>query len=69
MDRPERAEERLRLAFGWIVLVAWAVSFVLDVVVVTYDPPAGLQPLALAVAGYLFAIPVARGMLDRRRGD
>lgn len=51
--------------FGWVVLAAWAVSFVLSALLPKYDP-GGVQAIALIVAGYLFGAPVARGLLDRR---
>jgi lipopolysaccharide export LptBFGC system permease protein LptF len=66
--RPSQ-EERLRLVFAYTVLIAWVVSFILDAAVKAYDPPAFVGPLALAVAGYLFGAPVARGLLERRTPD
>lgn len=38
-----------------VVLVMWAGSLVVDMLVSTYDPPPGIEPLMMALAGFLFA--------------
>ena len=38
-----------------VVLGTWSASLVVDMIVPTYDPPDGLQPLMMAIAGFLFA--------------
>lgn len=38
-----------------VVLGTWSASLVVDMIDPTYDPPDGLQPLMMAVAGFLFA--------------
>lgn len=38
-----------------IVLGTWSASLVVDMFVPEYDPPDGLQPLMMAIAGFLFA--------------
>lgn len=38
-----------------VVLGMWAGSLVVDMFVPTYDPPPGIEPLMMALAGFLFA--------------
>lgn len=38
-----------------VVLGTWSASLVVDMIVPEYDPPDGLQPLMMALAGFLFA--------------
>ena len=38
-----------------VVLGVWAVSLVVDMLVPEYDPPPGIEPLMMALAGFLFA--------------
>ena len=56
---------RLRLAMGWLVLAAWATSFVLEIIDRTYTTPPGLQALAMMVAGALFAPSILRRKDDK----
>lgn len=45
---------RLALIAACVILVAWAVSFALDIWVTTYDPHPSITPLAMVAAGFLF---------------
>lgn len=47
--------EWLALIAACVILVAWVISFAVDIWVETYDPPASVTPLALASVGFLFA--------------
>ena len=38
-----------------VVIGTWSASLVVDMIVPAYDPPDGLQPLMMAIAGFLFA--------------
>lgn len=38
-----------------VVLGMWSGSLVVDMFVATYDPPPGIEPLMMALAGFLFA--------------
>ena len=38
-----------------VVLGTWSASLIVDMFVPEYDPPDGLQPLMMALAGFLFA--------------
>lgn len=44
-----------RTVFGWVVLFAWSTSFLLGVIVPTYNPPPELSAAMLVVVGGLFA--------------
>ena len=61
---------RLALIAACTILVAWAVSFALDIWVETYDPHPSITPLALATVGWLFGGEVvARIKSDDQRDD
>lgn len=61
---PGKRQERSRTATGlshrfidslsWIITAAWAISFVLDATVKTYDPPVSVHALMMVVAGAAF---------------
>ena len=55
------------IAFGLAVLItaAWAVSFILDIVVKEYDPPASVHALMMIVAGGVFG----EGLIRTRTGQ
>lgn len=38
-----------------VVLAIWSTSLIVDMVDPHYDPPPGLEPLIMALAGFLFA--------------
>lgn len=38
-----------------VVLGTWSASLIVDMLVPTYDPPTGIEPLMMALAGFLFA--------------
>lgn len=38
-----------------VVLGMWSGSLIVDMFVATYDPPPGIEPLMMALAGFLFA--------------
>lgn len=44
-----------------VVLCMWAGSLVVDMLVPTYDPPPGIEPLMMALAGFLFAARTRSG--------
>lgn len=47
-------DRKLTVVFGYAILVAWLVSFVVDIVVPTYDPPAAIHAALMVVVGALF---------------
>lgn len=62
-------DARFRRRFATLITAAWAVSFVLDAVVATYDPPAGMHTLMLAVAGWTFGRPVVEAARRHDKGN
>lgn len=46
--------ERMTKVVGYGVTAAWLVSFVVDVVSPTYDPPAAIHAAMMMVVGALF---------------
>lgn len=46
--------KKLVTAIAIVIVVAWAVSFILDAVNPNYDPPESLHALMLLVAGAAF---------------
>lgn len=51
--RGDRAAS-LRAASAVAILVIWGISTMLDIASAVYDPPQGLNTIALAAATYLF---------------
>lgn len=45
---------RLTLIVSYTIVGAWIISFFVDLVVVTYDPPPSVHALMLIVAGAMF---------------
>ena len=52
--------DRLRLAFGWTILIGWTISLVAEFVSRSYHPDQTINILAMAVAGALFGPSIAR---------
>ena len=52
--RAQQYRSILPSAVASVVTVAWAVSFSVDLVSDTYDPPSSVQGLMVLVAGWLF---------------
>lgn len=48
-----------------VISVAWAVSFITDIIVKGYDPPASVHALMMMVAGAVFG----EGLLKSRNGS
>lgn len=44
-----------------VVLGMWVTSLVVDMLSPTYDPPPGIEPLMMALAGFLFAARTQAG--------
>lgn len=56
METPPRSESNNKLAIGLAVVItaAWAISFLVDIVVKDYDPSPSVHGLMLLVAGAVF---------------
>lgn len=65
--------ERIRLAMAAIITLAWIVSFIVDIQVETYDPPAYIGPLMLIVAGSVFGEGLVRSavkqIIEKQNGN
>lgn len=67
MTNPSNLSNNNRIA-TWvavIVTVAWAVSFVVDILVKDYDPSASVHALMMMVAGAVFG----EGLIKTRSGN
>lgn len=53
-------DQKFRIGLGVIITAAWAVSFLVDIQVERYDPPAYIGPLMLIVAGSVFGEGLVR---------
>lgn len=51
--------DRFRIIVGWVIVVCWVVSLVIDATVPTYDIPVVLNSALLLVAGWLFGPAIA----------
>lgn len=61
MTRPGRStNERVSLGLTIIITVAWAVSFIVDILRTEYEPPASVHALMLIVAGAVFGDGLVR---------
>lgn len=56
-------DDRLRNAIGYLVTATWGVSFVLDALLVNYEPPVSVHALMMLVAGAAFG-----GSMLKRNG-
>ena len=56
---------RLRLALGWVILVAWVAGFVVPIFVPTWEPPREVGALLTFICGVLFGPQIVR----RRNGN
>ena len=52
-----------------VVLGTWSASLIVDMFVPEYDPPDGLQPLMMAIAGFLFATRQNTQFVDEGGGE
>lgn len=48
-----------------VITIVWAISFIVDVLVKGYDPPASVHALMMMVAGAVFG----EGLLKTRKGN
>lgn len=53
-------ESSLRIVIAVVITVAWAVSFIVGIIRVDYNPPATVGALMLMVAGALFGENILR---------
>ena len=63
----KKSEDDRRLAkfLAYIITLAWAVSFTIDIVNPAYDPPASIHPLMLLVAGGAFGEGIIRSVVKQ----
>ena len=52
-----------------VIASAWAISFVLDAIVYTYEPPQSVHALMLIVSGAAFTSTVMKNKNGQTRGD
>lgn len=48
-----------------VITVAWTVSFIVDIEVQGYDPPASIHPLMMIVAGAVFGEGLVRSAVKQ----
>lgn len=48
------ANRRIALYLAIVITIAWGVSFIIDVIDESYDPPASVHALMMIVAGSVF---------------
>lgn len=54
--------DALTTAIACVITAAWSASFLLEIAMTDYTPPASVTPLMLATAGYLFGGEVVKGV-------
>lgn len=63
----EPNKEKLAFWFACVITVAWASSFIVDMLIASYEPPVILTPLMLTIAGWLFGGDVMKRMTKNER--
>lgn len=53
--------ERMTAAIAVVVTVAWAASFVVDILIADYDPPPSVHALMVIIVGAIFGAQAVRG--------
>lgn len=61
-------ENRLATWVAGIITACWTASFVADMLIVKYEPPALVTPLMLSVAGWLFGGETVKKFTRARNG-
>ena len=51
---------KLSTGIAIVITAAWSISFLVDIIVTTYDPPATLHALMMVVAGAAFSGSIIR---------
>lgn len=59
------SSERTATVIAGVIVVLWVASFILDATSRSYDPPASIHALMMAVAGWAFG----QRYLERNRKD
>lgn len=59
------SDNRVATVLAGVITAAWAISFVMDIVARTYDPPPSVHALMMMVAGAVFG----EGLLKTRSGS
>ena len=60
--------ERFRIIVGWVIVVTWVGSIIVDAVVPAYDVPITINGAMMLVAGWLFG-PTITGRTRRREDE
>lgn len=61
---PDNSNNKVATVLAGVITTAWGVSFITDIVVKNYDPPASVHALMMMVAGAVFG----EGLLKNRSG-
>lgn len=59
------ADQKIRIGMAVVITVAWTISFLVDIKVDTYDPPASIHPLMMIVAGAVFGEGLVRSAVKQ----
>lgn len=59
-------EKRFRIFVGYVIVVAWAISFLAGLIIRDYQPPPTIHALMMVVAGALFTDNIWKGISDAR---
>ncbi len=53
-------QERAATAIAVVITIVWAISSIADIAMSTYEPPAAMHPIMLALVGSFFTVSVVR---------
>lgn len=60
-----KRDDQITLTIAYVITSAWAISFIIDIIKPTYDPPTSVHALMMIVAGATFG----EGLLRTRKKD
>jgi hypothetical protein len=63
LDPTLSSNNRIAAWLAIVITAVWAISFLVDIVIKTYDPPASVHALMMLAAGAIFG----EGLLKRNR--
>lgn len=62
--RRTESNNKIATILAVVITIAWAISFMIDIVIKEYDPPASVHALMMIVAGAVFG----EGLIRTRTG-
>lgn len=68
-DNDDKSNSRIVQGLAAVITTAWAVSFIVDILDKSYEPPASVHALMLLVAGAVFGEGLLRSNKPKESKD